>query len=359
MSAPGDGVPSPDPAPCGIHSAVIVALDAAADPTAACAADRTCAWLLDVSWLQWFSGAGYYLVLKPVRIVLIILAAIMLQAVVRYMLRRIVRRAGRPRRGLLYPLRQKMAAVEPETAGGTRAERRRQRTEALVSVLRTATSVTTFIVASMLVLSELGVNLAPLIASAGIVGVALGFGAQNLVKDYFAGLFMLIEDQYGVGDNVDLGEVSGTVEEVGLRITTVRDLRGVIWYIRNGEIIRVGNRSQGWSVVVVDVPVGFAGVAEATEVLRTAAASLTEDPDWTDELLAAPEVLGVEQITIEGAVVRTTVKTISSAQWRVGRELRRRLTDALESAGIAAHLTANRHFIRQASPRSELTDRES
>ncbi len=119
-------------------------------------------------------------------------------------------------------------------------------------------------------------ELAPLLASAGIAGVALGFGAQNLVKDFIAGLFMLLEDQYGVGDVIDVGDVSGTVEAVGLRITTIRDARGVLWYIRNGEIIRVGNRSQGWAVVVVDVPVGFAGVEEATDVLETAAATMAD-----------------------------------------------------------------------------------
>ena len=154
-----------------------------------------------------------------------------------------------------------------------RSERRKQRAEALGSVLQSIASVTIFSIATMMVLSEFGVELAPLLAGAGIAGVALGFGAQNLVKDFIAGLFMLLEDQYGVGDVIDLGDVSGTVEAVGLRITTIRDARGVLWYIRNGEIIRVGNRSQGWAVVVVDVPVGFAGVEEATEVLNAAAAT--------------------------------------------------------------------------------------
>jgi small conductance mechanosensitive channel len=332
------------------------------DVDPACLADPLCEWVFSVTGLPWLADAGYYVVLKPARIVLIVVGAIVLQAVVRLMLRRITRRAGRrTRRGIFHPWRERMAAAEPETAGGTRSERRRQRAEALGSVLRTVTSVTIFTVAAMMVLGELGVDLAPLIASAGIVGVALGFGAQNLVKDYFAGLFMLIEDQYGVGDSVDLGEVSGTVEEVGLRITTIRDVRGVIWYIRNGEIVRVGNRSQGLAVVVVDVPVGFAGVEEATDVLRAAAATLTEDPDFVADLLEAPQVLGVEQITIEGAVVRTIVKTAPSAQWRVARELRRRLTEALESAGIAAHLTANRQFFRPPGQTGELsapTERE-
>src|SRR5262249_4059174 len=153
------------------------------------------------------------------------------------------------------PLPERMSEALTESTT-VRTERRRQRAQALASVLRSFVSISVFVIAIMLILGELGVNLAPLLASAGIAGIALGFGAQNLVKDFIAGLFMLLEDQYGVGDIVDLGEASGTVEAVGLRITTVRDVRGVLWYIRNGEIVRVGNRSQGWALIIVDVPVG-------------------------------------------------------------------------------------------------------
>ncbi|MGE5828706.1 MAG: mechanosensitive ion channel family protein, partial [Micromonosporaceae bacterium] len=174
-----------------------------------------------------------------------------------------------------------------------------------------------------------------------------------------AGIFMLLEDQYGVGDVVDFGEASGTVEAVGLRITTIRDGRGVLWYIRNGEIVRVGNRSQGWALVVVDVPVGFAGVEDASAVLRTAAAALAEDPEFAADLLDPPEVLGIEQLTADGAVVRTTAKTAPEAQWRVGRELRRRLTEALEGAGIAQQMTAGRVFVRPPSPGGSSRDPDS
>ena len=148
---------------------------------------------------------------------------------------------------LLRPLRERL----PDSHDATTVfrERRRQRAEAIGSVLRSFATAVVFSIAVLLILGELGVNLGPLLASAGIAGVALGFGAQNLVKDFIAGLFMLLEDQYGVGDVVDLGEASGTVEAVGLRITTIRDGRGVVWYIRNGEIVRVGNKSQGWAVV--------------------------------------------------------------------------------------------------------------
>ena len=138
-------------------------------------------------------------------------------------------------------------------------ERRRQRAEAIGSVLLSFATAAIFSIALLMVLGELGIELAPLLASAGIAGLALGFGAQTLVKDLIAGLFMLLEDQYGVGDVVDLGEASGTVESVGLRTTSIRDIRGVLWHIRNGEIVRVGNKSQGWGSVVIDMPIGFAG----------------------------------------------------------------------------------------------------
>ena len=197
-------------------------------------------------------------------------------------------------------------------------ERRRQRAEAIGSVLRSFATAAVFSIAALMILGELGVNLAPLLASAGIVGVALGFGAQSLVKDLLAGLFMLLEDQYGVGDVVDVGEASGTVEAVGLRITTVRDARGVLWYIRNGEIVRVGNKSQGWALVVVDMPIGFAGVEQGDRGAARAAGRVAEDPEHPTDLIEPPNVLGVEQITVDGAVLRTTVKTAPDTQWKIG-----------------------------------------
>ena len=202
----------------------------------------------------------------------------------------------------------------------------------------------------LIVMGELGFNLGPLLASAGIVGVALGFGAQSLVKDLIAGLFMLLEDQYGVGDTVDLGEATGVVESVGLRITTVRDGRGVLWYIRNGEIVRVGNKSQGWAMVVVDIPIGFVNSEQASAVLRAAALSLAEDPEHATEFLEPPDVLGVEQLTVDGAVIRTIAKTTADGQFPVQRELRRRLTEALESSGISERIAASRMFPRSAAP---------
>jgi moderate conductance mechanosensitive channel len=305
-----------------------------------------CQWIYEQTGQRWLASGSYYFLLKPAQIALILVLAV----VARYLLHRAINRLIRTTAmgtvpTILRPLKERLpSSVADATA--IFPERRRQRAQAIGSVLRSAASVTVYSVAGLLILGLLGVNLGPLLASAGIVGVALGFGAQTLVKDLLAGLSMLLEDQYGVGDVVDLGEASGTVEGVGLRVTTIRDVRGVLWYIRNGEITRVGNKSQGWAVVVVDVPIGFAVVDRAVEVIRAAAAGLASDPTYAEDLIEAPEVLGVEQITVEGAVLRTTVKTASDAQWRIGREMRARLTDALATAGIAAQLPNSRVYLR-------------
>lgn len=163
------------------------------------------------------------LVTKPLRILLIVVLAL----VIRRLLRRAIRRS-----------------IAKATAVGL-TERRRLRAETLGSILESIASAVVLTVAFVMVLGELGLNLAPIIASAGIVGVALGFGAQNLVKDFLSGVFNILEDQFGVGDEVDTGFAIGTVEAVGLRTTRLRDVTGVVWHVRNGEILRIGNRSQG------------------------------------------------------------------------------------------------------------------
>jgi small-conductance mechanosensitive channel len=182
--------------------------------------------------------------------------------------------------------------------------------------------------------------------------VALGFGAQSLVKDLIAGLFMLLEDQYGVGDTVDLGDAIGVVETVGLRITTVRDGRGVLWYVRNGEIVRVGNKSQGWAMVVIDLPIGFVNSEQAISVLRAAAQQVAADPAHATEFIEPPDVIGVETLTVDGATIRTIAKTTADGQVPVNRELRRALTEALESSGISERIAASRLLPRPAVPYS-------
>jgi small conductance mechanosensitive channel len=333
-----------------VTSSLAVPVQETPDPSPTCLDNPLCKWLYEWTDLPWLAEGSYYILLKPLKIIIVLLVAML----VRYLLHRTINRLIRTTATgsvptIFKPLRERIPANVADVTA-LFPERRRQRAEAVGSVLRSTVTVAVFSIATLLVLGELGFNLAPLLASAGIAGVALGFGAQTLVKDLIAGLFMLLEDQYGVGDTVDVGEATGVVEAVGLRITTMRDGQGVLWYIRNGEIIRVGNKSQGWAMAVVDMPIGYAGVDDATAVLRRAAASLAEDPEFATDFIEPPEVLGVEQITVDGAVVRTTAKVPAEAQFRVVRELRRRLAESLEASGIAAKIAASRTYPRPTAP---------
>ena len=186
-----------------------------------------------------------------------------------------------------------------------------------------------------MILSQVGVNIAPIIASAGILGIALGFGAQSLVKDFLSGVFMIFEDQYGVGDVIDVGEAIGTVEAVSLRVTRLRDLDGTVWYVPNGEILRVGNKSQNWSRAVVDVGVGYdEDLARAKRVLSEVAHDLWEDEDFRSVIVEEPEVTGVEALTPDAITLRVLVKTPPMEQWAVARELRQRIKARFDHEGI-------------------------
>nr|WP_239163399.1 mechanosensitive ion channel family protein [Actinoplanes rishiriensis] len=324
-----------------------------------CPEDWLCSSVLDWTGNQWLASSSYVLIAKPLRIVGIILVAILIRWLLHRAIRRLTTsstRASMP--ALLKPLKEKATPAAEDGQGQFIPERRRQRAEAIGSVLRSFVTAVVFTMAALLVFGELGFNLGPLLASAGIVGVALGFGAQSLVKDLIAGLFMLLEDQYGVGDTVDLGEAVGVVESVGLRITTVRDMRGVLWYIRNGEIIRVGNKSQGWALVVIDIPIGFVNSEEAIAVLRRAAETVAESPEHRTEFLEPPDVVGVEQLTVDGAVIRTIAKTTADGQAILQRELRQTLTEALESSGLSERIAASRLLPRSAVPPNYLQSSE-
>ncbi len=215
-------------------------------------------------------------------------------------------------------------------AAAAAADRSGQRARTLGSVLRSLCSAVVGIIATIMVLGEFGVDLAPILASAGIVGIAIGFGAQNLVKDFLSGMFMLLEDQYGVGDIVDVGQASGTVESVGLRITTLRDVNGTLWYVRNGEILRVGNKSQGFAVAVVDVPVAHGtDVAETSEIATRVAQERVEQPDIAEDVLEEVQTLGIESVTAEKLTLRLTVRVQPGRQFAVQRALNAALSDAL------------------------------
>jgi small-conductance mechanosensitive channel len=279
------------------------------------------------------------LIETPIRIVVIILVALIIRAV----LKRTIDRAVRPVRGetprLLRPFKERLEGSSFLESAGLVSERRSQRAATLGSVLKSAASATIFVIAFLLVLSELEIDLAPFIAGTSIVGVALGFGAQNIVKDFLAGMFMLMEDQYGVGDVIDFEKASGTVEAVGLRSTRLRDVNGTVWYVRNGEVVRVGNKSQGFAQVVLDIPIdAWADVDGASAAMRAVSGEMSQEEDWSGVFLSAPEVQGVESMTREETVIRLVAKVRPLEQWRTARELRRRIRDRLERLDIDAHI---------------------
>jgi moderate conductance mechanosensitive channel len=210
-----------------------------------------------------------------------------------------------------------------------------RRVETVAALFRSMASVTVWTIALLMALGELGLNLGPLIAGAGIVGVAIGFGAQNLVRDFLSGIFMLVEDQYGVGDVIDAGPAVGTVESISLRSTRLRDVNGTVWHLPNGQIERVGNRSQQWARAVLDVGVSYqTDLAHATEVIRRTAQSMCDDPAYAESILSEPEVWGVEDLGADGVTIRIVLKTAPNEQLKVTRELRARIKKAFDEAGI-------------------------
>ena len=262
--------------------------------------------------------------------VVILLAAWVINRLVRRTIRRLVGAMGEER-GL--------AALRAPTALARTDElpslRRVQRAETVGALLASVASFGIWTLAGLMALGTMGLDLGPLIAGAGIVGVALGFGSQNLVRDFISGIFMLLEDQYGVGDVVDAGPATGTVEGVGLRTTRLRDVNGTLWHIPNGEIRRVGNRSQGWARALVDVEVAYStDLDAATQVIERVADDMWRDERWAHRILEEPELWGVEELGPDGVRVRLVAKTRPLEQWKVARELRARIKAAFDEAGV-------------------------
>jgi small-conductance mechanosensitive channel len=221
------------------------------------------------------------------------------------------------------------------TTTGSSGERQRARVQAVGSLLKSISTFVVGLVAALTVMSLIGLPLGPLIASAGVGGVAIGFGAQSLVKDFLSGIFMIFEDQYGVGDVVDTGEAIGTIEEVSLRITRLRDFDGTVWYVRNGEIIRIGNRSQGNGAAWVDMPVSYKeDIQQVLEIVREVCETFASDADWEPLLIEPPTVLGVDAITGQTVTVKVLAKTLAGENFGVQRELRARIKAAFDAHGI-------------------------
>ena len=257
-------------------------------------------------------------VLMVLRIAFVIILALLARAMVHRTISKLTERAGTDL--------GKMDALNRLVG-----ERRYQRAQALGSLLKNASSVVIFGIAGVTIAGYLGLNLAPILASAGVLGLAIGFGAQSLVRDFLSGIFMLLEDQYGVGDVINAGEATGTVEAVGLRTTRLRDVNGVVWHIRNGTISRIGNQSQGWSRAVVDFPVAYRhDLGRVRVLMKQTAVRMWEEPPWHELITEEPEVWGVESVYSDAVVMRLVAKTLPMHQTEVARELRERLKTALD-----------------------------
>jgi small conductance mechanosensitive channel len=204
------------------------------------------------------------------------------------------------------------------------------------SVLGNLITWTIVILAVTMALSELGVDVGVFAAGLGLLGAGVGFGAQSLVRDLISGLFIVFEDQYGVGDMVDLGQASGVVESVGLRVTQVRDAEGILWYVRNGEVIRVGNHSQGWSRVVLDVAVPFdVDIDKVESAMLSAAKTVAKDPTLSAGLIGEPEVWGIQMLSGDEVVIRLVQKLKPAVQDSTARALRLEVKKAFDGAKIA------------------------
>jgi moderate conductance mechanosensitive channel len=273
------------------------------------------------------------LVARPAKVVVILFAAWVASRLLKRALRRFTRGLGE--------VRADVASAVDRTAGTllrtapSPSVRASQRADTVGALLGSVASFTVWTMAVLMAFGELGLELGPLLAGAGIVGIALGFGAQNLVRDFLSGIFMLIEDQYGVGDVIDAGPATGTVEGVSLRTTRLRDVEGNVWHIPNGVISHVANKSQQWSRALLDVQVAYGTeTGRAIEVIEQVAIDTWTDEAWRDEILEQPDVWGVESLDADGVTIRLVIKTKPLSQWKVARELRARIKQAFDAEGI-------------------------
>ncbi|MFC4507095.1 MULTISPECIES: mechanosensitive ion channel family protein [Streptomyces] len=305
--------PSPSPTPSESPTAVTVPSLQDAQESATNAAS----WV-EQNWSTWLAIS--------LRVLLILVIAAVLR---KFVLRAITK--------LIDRMNHTVESADGTTLGGllVNNERRRQRSQAIGSVLRSVASFLILGTGALMVLSTFEINLAPLLASAGVAGVAIGFGARNLVTDFLSGVFMILEDQYGVGDQIDAGVASGEVIEVGLRVTKLRGDNGEIWYVRNGEVKRIGNLSQGWATAGVDVTVKSSEDLDRVKAtLDAVAEKMSKEEPWNELLWSPIEVLGLDSVLLDSMVVRVSAKTMPGKSLSVERELRWRVKRAFDAADI-------------------------
>lgn len=283
-----------------------------------------------MNWDTFWATADYIWNLTIVQVAVIIVFAFVARWVLLFVIRRVVTQiVSGVKKG------QNVDDTQSLNVSPVTAVRVVQRTRTLGSVLTNIVNVLVVIVAILLIVTEINPGILGSFALlTAALGAGLGFGAQNIVKDVLNGLFMVMEDQLGVGDVVDLGLAEGVVESVGIRITQVRDIEGTLWFVRNGEILRTGNMSQGWARVIVDLAIPYSSDVEAVQAeLLKVARALASSRKWRSAMLGKPEIWGLESISAEALVVRLVVRTRVGARWDFARDLRLHLKKALDGMG--------------------------
>lgn len=294
----------------------------------------SCQWVFDRTGSAGWTTAIEWFIAKPLTILVIVLVAFVANRIARRAIRRGFERVVDPDNVAKRALRKATPNALMKTAEVSM--RTEARTQTLTTVFRSLATVFIWILAGVAILGVLQVNVTALLASAGLLGVALGFGARDIVRDFLAGTFMVIEDQFGVGDIVDLGgEVKGTVESFTLRATHVRDVNGTLWHIPNGQVTRAANKSQEWARALLDLEVDTATDYDlAAAVIQRVADGLAAEEHWMADVIGTPEVWGIEAFTTEGYTIRLVMKTLPASQFGVMREMRIRLKAAFDAEGI-------------------------
>ena len=327
-----------------------------------------CERVYDWTGSEGFASASVWIVDKPLTVLVILLLAVVARRIVRRALDHMVERIASDKKHAEEDEAARTAEEgrtwDPERLADKmrqlreRTERASQRAQTLGTLFKSIATTIIWAVALMMLLGEFDVNLGPLIAGAGIIGVAVGFGAQSIVRDLLTGVFMLIEDQYGVGDVVDLGDAVGTVESVGLRTTRLRDISGTVWHVPNGAIARVGNMSQLWARVPLDLDVAYdTDLDEAMAVVKRVADEVWHEQGESTTVLEEPTLSGVQAFGADAVTIRVMLKTEPSEQWATARLMRRRIKAAFDEAGIEIPFPQRTVWVRSGEPDGESGER--
>ena len=317
-----------------------------------------CQWVFEQSGSETSARVADWLVDRPLRILFILVVAWIVVRILRRIVRRfaaeVAERSVRPKGEPEEKSNPLMRTVARLAEFQEHNERAQQRAVTLGALLESLVSIVVWTTAVFLVLGELGVSLGPLIASAGIAGIAIGFGAQTIVRDFLAGIFVIVEDQYGVGDIIDVSYATGKVEEVGFRTTRIRDFEGVLWTVPNGEIRRVGNYSQVWSRSLFDFKVSYdTDIDHASSVIKGVLDEIWRDGSPEATIIAEPEVLGVEELATSAVVIRARVTTDPSEQFKVARIVRAAIKKAFDDEGIEMPFDQQTVWLRGGEAASE------